>query len=80
MKLWDVEHTRGGCSFRWTGPDWRARVSELDDPIGRIAWGWSFTGKGFVGVVLSHREYTTARGARDGLIRAVRRLGIKVPK
>lgn len=76
MKLWNVEGAKLANGYEWRGKGWHALVYDLEDQI--FVWSLRIGGV----AIYSDRSqgYTTARGAKLALERAVKRLGLSVGK
>lgn len=66
------------ASWTWTGRNWAVCVVQ----VGFSAWEWSLEirGGGIVFAISNNASYATARGARDALVRAAKRLSGQLKK
>jgi hypothetical protein len=81
VKLWGVNGKPLANGYEWRGSGWSVLVYDLNDRPGFTypAWVWQLS---FARYQLASvgRTCTSARGARDALVRAVNRLGLRVGK
>lgn len=81
MKLWNVDGKSFGNCYEWRSPVWTVLLYDISDPETECAeaWVWQLSFRRFQ-LASVGPAYTTARGAKLGLERAVKRLGLRVGK
>lgn len=77
MKLWSVKGEQFAQGIEFKGQGWTVLLYDVGDRDDPEAWVWQLN-LGRCQLASVGGTYTTALGARNALIRAVKRLGLRI--